>query len=240
MQPPAEPDPRQGRLEQPQSPGAAPVAPSSEPVAPPLEPGAPPPEPGAPPGPVPAIRASDRERDAAVQRLQGAFAEGRIDDQEFDDRMRSALVARTRAELDQVLADLPRSAELGALPVQRGGRRLLALKGTVQRRGRWRVPERFSAVAYKGRCEVDLRAAELTGGSTTITAVAYKGRVEILVPPGVRVQVRGYSYGGHWTDEVPDDDLPADAPVVHVRAVAYKGVVEARPTPVPSGEITRS
>jgi hypothetical protein len=68
--------------------------------------------------------------------------------------------------------------------------------------------------------------------------VAYKGRVEIVVPPGVRVQVRGYSYGGHWADQVSDLDLPADAPVVQVRAVAYKGVVEARPTPTPRGEIT--
>src|SRR5262245_38051034 len=153
--------------------------------------------------------------------------------------MRAALVARTRAELDQVLADLPRSGELAPLPVQSAGRLLLALKGGVQRRGRWRVPERFNALAYKGGCEVDLRAAELSGASTNITAVAYKGRVEILVPPGVRVQVRGYSYGGHWADQVPDHDLPADAPVVHVRAVVYKGVVETRPTPAPDRQITR-
>jgi Domain of unknown function (DUF1707) len=188
---------------------------------------------------TPAIRASDSERDAAVERLQVAFAEGRIDDQEFDQRMRSALTARTRADLDRLLADLPRPAALATVEPQPTGRLLLAMKGGVQRRGRWRVPERLNAVAYKGACEVDLRAAELSAASTAITAVAYKGRVEILVPPGVRVQVRGYSYGGHWDDQVPDDDLPPDAPVVHVQAVAYKGTVEARPAPGPRGEITR-
>jgi hypothetical protein len=225
MQPPAESDPgRQGQGQP--SPPPVPPVPSSELEAPPA-------------AAAPAIRASDQEREAALQRLQGAFAEGRIDDQEFDERMRAALVARTRAELDHVLADLPRSGGLATMQVQSSGRLLLALKGTVQRRGRWRVPERFNAVAYKGGCEVDLRAAELGAGGTTITAVAYKSRVEILVPPGVRVQVRGYAYGGHWADEVPDDDLPADAPVVHVRALAYKGVVEARPIPTPHGEITR-
>ena len=56
---------------------------------------------------APAIRASDRERDAATQRLQEAFAEGRLDDSEFDQRMRTALSARTRPELDRLLADLP-------------------------------------------------------------------------------------------------------------------------------------
>jgi hypothetical protein len=216
MPPPAEPDPtRAPRVRPP-----VPAEPAPTPAA-------------------PAIRASDKERDAAVERLQVAFAEGRIDDQEFDERMRSALTARTRADLDRLLADLPRPGALATVKPQPTGRLLLAMKGGVQRRGRWRVPERLNAVAYKGACEVDLRAAELSAASTAITAVAYKGRVEILVPPGVRVQIRGYSYGGHWDDQVPDDDLPPDAPVVHVQAVAYKGTVEARPTPGPRGEITR-
>src|ERR1700745_1756708 len=34
-------------------------------------------------------RASDRERDAVVQRVQDAFAEGRLDDAEFDERSRA-------------------------------------------------------------------------------------------------------------------------------------------------------
>ncbi len=40
-----------------------------------------------------ATRASDRERDAVVQRVQDAFAEGRLDDAEFDERTRAALTA---------------------------------------------------------------------------------------------------------------------------------------------------
>ena len=53
----------------------------------------------------PAVRASDRERDAVVQRVQQAFAEGRLDDAEFDERMRAALTARTHADLDVLLAE---------------------------------------------------------------------------------------------------------------------------------------
>ena len=54
-----------------------------------------------------ATRASDRERDVVVQRVQDAFAEGRLDDAEFDERTRAALTARTHADLDALLADLP-------------------------------------------------------------------------------------------------------------------------------------
>ena len=57
-------------------------------------------------------RASDAERDAAAERLQVAFAEGRLTDSEFNQRMRSALTARTRAELAGLVADLPEAAAL--------------------------------------------------------------------------------------------------------------------------------
>ncbi len=42
-----------------------------------------------------------------VQRVQDAFAEGRLNDDEFDERSRAALTARTHADLDALLADLP-------------------------------------------------------------------------------------------------------------------------------------
>jgi hypothetical protein len=80
----------------------------------------------------PALRASDRERDAVVQRVQQAFAEGRLDDTEFDERMRAALTARTHADLDALLADLPaETAAPGPAPPTAGrrpGRVAIALK----------------------------------------------------------------------------------------------------------------
>lgn len=178
----------------------------------------------------PAIRASDRERDAATHRLQDAFAESRLDDSEFDERMRAALTARTRGELATLLADLPEVApaqaggQLAPAAGPRPGRLALGIKGPVRRAGRWRVPEHYTAVVYKGSGLLDLRAAELTGPVTTITAVAYKSRIDILVPPGVRVEAGGFAVttDAEAASPVP---LPPDAPVVHVRGFAYKGSV---------------
>ncbi len=193
-----------------------------------------PPDPHVPEQPAPgapALRASDAERDAAVERLKTALVEGRLADEEFDQRMRAALTARTRADLERLLADLPAAAGRAAVPAAAGQpaeRFLLSFKGHMQRRGRWLVPEQCTTVAYKGDYQLDLRAAQLTAPATTITVVAYKGRVEIVVPPGVRVRMRGKTYGGSWLDEVSDEELPADAPLLHVRGLAYKGQVEAR------------
>ena len=183
------------------------------------------------PGARPAIRASDRERDAATHRLQDAFAEGRLDDAEFDVRMRSALSARTQADLDGLLADLPAAGPAPAGPGSAGrgpGRLNVAFKSPVRRSGRWRVPDRHTSIVYKGSGWLDLRAAELTAPVTTLLAVAYKSRITILVPPGVRVEAGGF---GADTDTDPAAVVPADAPVLHVRGFSYKGTVEVRSKP---------
>jgi len=51
--------------------------------------------------------ASDREREATVLRLRAAHLEGRIDTDEFEDRVGHAEGAGTRAELDAIEADRP-------------------------------------------------------------------------------------------------------------------------------------
>src|SRR5215470_4415835 len=173
-------------------------------------------------------RASDAERDAATERLQVAFAEGRLNDSEFDQRMRSALTALTRAEL----AGLPEAAPLvrpdPAAPAggREPGRLAVSFKSSIRRAGRWRVPRRYTAVVYKGSGVLDLRAAELTAPVTTIVAIAYKSQVDILVPPGVRVETGGF---GASTDagDGADGPLPPGAPVVHVRGFSYRGTVVA-------------
>ncbi len=183
----------------------------------------------------PAIRASDQDRDAVVQRLQQAFAERRLDDDEFDERMRAALTARTSADLDRLTGDLPAATPGRAAPAVQGakpGRWAVAYKNSIRRGGRWRVPERFTSVIYKGGGWLDLRAAELTAPVTTVVAVAYKSRIDILVPPGVRVELDGFGVSKGWSaHEETEIRLPHDAPTVHVRGIAYKGTIETRTKP---------
>jgi Domain of unknown function (DUF1707) len=61
------------------------------------------------------VLASDREREATVLRLRAAHLEGRIETDEFEERVGRAEGARTRAELEAVEADLP---ERSGVPVQ--------------------------------------------------------------------------------------------------------------------------
>ena len=179
---------------------------------------------------------SDAERDAAAERLQVAFAEGRLADTEFDQRMRSALTARTRADLAGVTEDLPKTASLArpdlapAGTARRPGRLAVTFKSSIRQTGRWRVPEHYNTVIYKGSALLDLRAAELIAPVTTIVAIAYKSHVNILVPPGVRVEAGGFG-ASICTDDQADVPVPAGAPVVHVRGFTYKGTVEVMSHP---------
>jgi hypothetical protein len=190
------------------------------------------------PGPAPALRVSDRDRDAAAHVLQAAFAEGRLDDDEFDQRMRSALTARVSTDLEKLTADLPAAGSRpAAAPAVAGaaskpGKYALAYKSSIRRGGRWRVPERFTSVVYKGSGWLDLRAAELTAPETTVRAVAYKSRIDVLVPPGVRVELDGFGVSKGWSEQEDlESRLPADAPVVRIRGVAYKGTIEVSTRP---------
>ena len=189
-----------------------------------------------------AIRVSDRDRDAVAHRLQEAFAEGRLDDDEFDQRMRAALTARVGADLEVLTQDLPDSSGLRSRPApqlaagRKPGRLAIAYKSGIRRGGRWQVPEQFTAVVYKGSGHIDLRAAELTAPVTTLVAVAYKSRVDVLVPVGVRVNLDGFGVTKAWSaEEELESRLPADAPVLHVRGVGYKGTVEVSTKPQDSG-----
>ena len=57
------------------------------------------------------VRASDAERDSAAAELREHFVQGRLTLEELIGRLDTALTARTRSQLDNVLADLPSRKE---------------------------------------------------------------------------------------------------------------------------------
>jgi hypothetical protein len=57
--------------------------------------------------PASRIRCSDAERHEMVDKLSKHFADGRLDQVEFDERMGKAMAAKTRGDLAGLLDDLP-------------------------------------------------------------------------------------------------------------------------------------
>jgi hypothetical protein len=205
------------------------------------------------PNVLPTVRASDTDRNAVAEHLRDAFADGRLEDEEFDVRMQRALSAKTRADLDGLLGDLglpgsttapaPQGAPTAQpYPVEAtgGGRQhklSVAVCGGVSRKGRWRVPAETTAFAFWGGVELDLRAATLTQQVTTINVIVIMGGADVIVPPGVRVEVDGVPIMGGADEKVEDEDLPSTAPLVRVRYLAVMGGVSIRTKePKPKGK----
>jgi hypothetical protein len=73
------------------------------------------------------LRVSDAERQAVADRLGEHFAEGRLDQAEFDERAGRAMSAKTRADLSGLFDDLPDASRpqtgAAAVPDRRRGRR---------------------------------------------------------------------------------------------------------------------
>jgi hypothetical protein len=53
------------------------------------------------------MRASDADREAVIERLTRAYAQGRLTSDEFEERVAKACEARTTAELTALTRDLP-------------------------------------------------------------------------------------------------------------------------------------
>lgn len=172
------------------------------------------------------VRVSDAERTRVVDVLRTSCVDGRLTLDEFGDRVERALAARTRQDLEVVVADLPVPVAGATRP--RITRRVVAFMGGNKRRGRWRVGRRLRAVAVMGGCVVDLREAELDGPTLDIVAVAVWGGVHVVVPEGIPVELDGFSLFGGKDVRVADVPLLPGAPVVRVHAFPVMGGVHVR------------
>jgi hypothetical protein len=107
---------------------------------------------------------------------------------EFSQRTGSALVARTRGELDVVAKDLPSATNVTPGLVPRRARRwIVAVMSSSTAKGRWRLGDHPFALAVMGECTLDLSHAEISGPNAVITAVAIMG----VIPEGTLVVKAG-------------------------------------------------
>ena len=165
------------------------------------------------------LRASDAERDAAVESLRQHLVDGRLSLEEFTDRVGSALAARTHGQLAEVAADLPSSgAVVTAGPDRRAVGTTAAIFGHAVRRGRFRLRRRTRVVAAFADVDLDLRDASLEAPETTVAGLLLFGNVDVYVPEGVNVEVNGLTLFGHRRQWGRDGGSP-DAPTIRIRVI---------------------
>lgn len=185
------------------------------------------------------LRVSDADRDQITERLREAAGQGRITMDELDTRLDATYSAKTYAELAVITRDLPVEgsptpafSSQSTLPTERIGgtpRRKfsLAILSGARRKGAWVVPPVYTAVAFLGGVDMDLREARFSARDVKIRAYALLGGVHIVVPEDIEVDVAGVGIMGEFDHKESQSGSPS-APRLHVTGLAIMGGVSVK------------
>jgi hypothetical protein len=167
----------------------------------------------------PAIRVSDAERDAGVARLRDAAVDGRLTLEELANRTEAAYSATDRAQLEQLLTDLPAPVPASSQPPRRW---FFGIMGGDTLRGPMRLAGECRIVNIMGGTDLDLSQATIQGGELTVQIISVMGGSTINVPHGVQVERTGFSLMGGDTVKAAEEP-PPDAPVIRIRSFNLMG-----------------
>jgi hypothetical protein len=179
-----------------------------------------------------------QSREAAIARLSEAFSRDDLDMDEFERRVDLAHRAETVAELEPLLADLPaptgtpEPATTALAPmVRREGIRekalLVSIMGGTERKGQWLVPRKIRIFTMMGGTDLDFRDAQFAPGVTEIHIFAMMGGVDIVVPPGLAVEMNGVAImGGFEHMERASRHPDPDAPLLRIDGLVVMGGVD--------------
>lgn len=185
---------------------------------------------------LPALRASDADRERTAEKLRHAAGEGRLTMEELDERLNAAYAARTQAELAKLVADVEVPAEQQEqagrrLPVRPGGggqHWLVAIMGGCERKGRWRIAERCTALNIMGGSDLDLNDAELGAEEVTLTVFSLMGGSDIRVPEGLNVEVSDFAFMGGNGVDIGDSRPDPGGPTLRLRLISIMGGTDVK------------
>lgn len=105
---------------------------------------------------------------------------------------------------------------------------VVAVLGAAETRNRSPHFRHANVSAVFGGATLDMRDAQLDPGAT-VDALALFGGVDVIVPPGWRVELGGLPiFGGYDDKTAGHGNVPPDAPVLKVAATAIFGGVDVK------------
>jgi len=160
------------------------------------------------------LRVSDAEREHVGQLLQRAVGQGMLSLGEFTERMDTVLAAKTRADVNQVLIDLPgiqlrpeylrqmqaqyasaqppitgpspvAGAPVAGAPVIRGR------MSNISRKGRWEVPPMLQIDTRMSTVVLDFTEAVMQTQVVNVHVNDYLGSITLVVPAEATADVNG-------------------------------------------------
>jgi len=186
------------------------------------------------------IGISKYARDKIIDRLKTAFANDQLEEKDFEKRVEIATSTRDRKDLQFLIEDLPSDVEVSlkkspdslSISINEGevkeSSTLVAVFSGVEKKGSWRPARKIKVIATMGGVDLDFTRAEMPPGITELKIFTMMGGVEIIVPPGINVDMHGFAFMGGFDDRCGALQYPG-APTLKIRGFAFLGGIEVRP-----------
>ncbi len=115
-------------------------------------------------------------------------------------------------------------------PAASGGRisNTLAVLGSAQRSGFWRLAEESRVVAVLGSCKIDMRSARISAAVTTLEVTAVLGSIDVIVPTGVEVDLEVHALLGSRDMRTATAAPAPGAPVIRITGIVLLGSLNVR------------
>lgn len=195
------------------------------------------------------LRVSDAEREHVGRILQSAVGQGMLSLGEFTERMDTALAAKTRAELNIVLVDLPGVRLVGAETANRGYNAPQPNSGPQQpqptvahgerdvvrgrmsglsRKGQWHVPATLFVSTKMSSVTLDFTEAVVSTQVVEVIVDDFASSVSLIVPPNATVDMNGLDLVGASANNKVRTGPPVGALHLVVRGRMRFGSVTAK------------
>ena len=135
-------------------------------------------------GAIEPIGPQDGERTTAVERIQDAYAQGRITHDAMEIRLHTALTASTPAELLLAVDSLPEPDPGRELSIS-------VMNGKIRRSGAWTVPRHMRIESDYARVRLDFTDAVFESSVVDLDLELRFGRARLILPAEVGIDLDG-------------------------------------------------
>lgn len=183
----------------------------------------------------PENRPIKQQREEAIKKLELNFAHGNLEVEEFETRLDLALNTSLPQDLVRITSDLSMipavSEDSTDINLNRGKVRseemFLGILSGASRSGIWKPARKNRVFALMGGIDLDFSEAVLPPGVTDVEFLCLMGGLDIIVPEGINVEVKGLPIMGGIDKKVSDEHYPA-RPTLRIHGIAVMAGVDIK------------
>lgn len=175
-------------------------------------------------------------RDTTIKRLEYNYAHGFMTLEEFEKRLEKAIHSPDADIIVNLCSDLKNNPDnasepeksflnSGTIPEEET---FVGILSGINRKGKWKPARKNKVLVILGGIDLDFSEAELAPGVTDFEFFCAMGGLDLIVPPGINVEVSGIPIMGGIENKLPGDHY-AGQPTIRLHGIILMGGVNIKP-----------